>query len=200
MEPRIAFAGFMPKSGSLITAGEHGYIPMSFNVAPEYVARHWNSVEEGAAISGRTPDRTRWRQIREIFVADTKAEARKAMVDGFAGLFWERYFSVIAERLNITDMFRRDAAPTDKPVDAGYLVDHGTWFVGDSDQVVEQIVEQFELTGGFGVLVQIGFDYADADARAGWFRSMKLLAEDVMPRVRERLKIPMEKLRMAAGK
>lgn len=121
VEPRIAFAGFMPKSGSLMTAGEHGYIPMSFNVAPEHVAGHWDSVEEGAAISGRIPDRTRWRQIREIYVADTKAEARKAVVDGFAGLFWNRYFSVIAERLNINHMFRRDGAPTDQPVDAGYL-------------------------------------------------------------------------------
>ncbi len=198
-EPRIAFAGFMPKSGSLMTAGEHGYIPMSFNVAPEKVAMHWDSVEEGAAISGRAPDRTKWRQIREIYVADTKEEARRAVVDGFAGEFWTRYFSIIAERLNITDMFRRPDAPADAPVDAGYLADHGTWFVGDPDSVVEQIVEQYELTGGFGVLVQIGYDYSDADAREGWFRSMELLAREVMPRVRERLGDALENLRPEAA-
>jgi alkanesulfonate monooxygenase SsuD/methylene tetrahydromethanopterin reductase-like flavin-dependent oxidoreductase (luciferase family) len=198
-EPRIAFAGFMPKSGSLITAGEHGYIPMSFNVAPEHVAIHWSSVEEGAARSGRVPDRMRWRQIREIYVADTREEARKAVVDGFAGTFWSQYFSVIADRLGIMDMFRRDGAPAGEEVDTAYLVDHGTWFVGDPDQVVEQIVEQYELTGGFGVLVQIGFDYADEGAREGWFRSMELLAKEVMPRVRERLDGPLGELRALAA-
>lgn len=187
-EPRIAFAGFMPKSGSMLTAGEHGYIPMSFNVAPEHVTVHWDTVIEGAARTGRTPDRRLWRQAREIYVADTAAEARKAVLDGFAGRFWDDYFGVIAKRLNITDMFRRKDAPPDLPVDAAYLVDHGTWFVGDPDSVVEQIVEQFSLTGGFGVLLQMGFHYADAEYREGWFRSMELLAKEVMPRVNERLK------------
>jgi alkanesulfonate monooxygenase SsuD/methylene tetrahydromethanopterin reductase-like flavin-dependent oxidoreductase (luciferase family) len=109
------------------------------------------------------------------------------VVDGFAGTFWNRYFSVIAERLGIADMFRRDGAPADAKVDAAYLADHGTWFVGSPDKVVDQIVDQYEQTGGFGVLLQIGFDYADADARDGWFRSMELLAREVMPRVNDRL-------------
>ena len=43
-------------------AGERGYIPMSFNVAPEHVIVHWPSVEEGAAKTGRTPSRGSWRQ------------------------------------------------------------------------------------------------------------------------------------------
>lgn len=197
--PRIGFAGFMPKSGSLMTAGEHGYIPLSFNVAPEKVSMHWQSVEDGAKISGRTPDRTRWRQIREIYVAETREEARSAVVDGFTGEFWAGYFSIIAERLNITDMFRRPGAPAEAPVDAAYLADHGTWFVGDPDSVVEQIVEQYELTGGFGVLLQIGYDYSDADARDGWFRSMELLAREVMPRVRERLGDSLNELRREAA-
>ncbi len=186
-EPRIAFAGFMPQSGSLTIAGEKGYIPMSFNVAPEHVSVHWPSIEAGAARSGRTPSRRNWRQIREIYVADTDEEARRAVVDGFAGRFWNTYFSVIAERLGIADMFRRHGAPPDIAVDAAYLVDHGTWFVGAPDRVADQIVEQYELTGGFGVLLQIGFDYAGADARAGWFRSMDLLVNEVMPRVNRRI-------------
>ncbi len=198
-EPRIAFAGFMPKSGSMLTAGEHGYIPMSFNVAPENVTVHWDLVNEGAARTGRTPDRRLWRQAREVYVADTAAEARKAIVDGFAGRFWNDYFGVIAKRLNITDLFRRKGAPPDLPVDAAYLVDHGTWFVGEPDSVVDQIVEQYELTGGFGVLLQMGFHYADAEYREGWFRSMELLAKEVMPRVNERLKEAGHEIEAAAA-
>lgn len=182
-EPRIGFAGFMPKSGSLTIAGEHGYIPLSFNVAPEHVALHWSVVDDAATAAGRTADRNTWRHIREIYVAETAAEARAAVLDGFAAEFWNRYFKVIVERLGIDALFRRDDTPTDQPVDARYLVDHGTWFVGDPDQVTAQIIEQYELTGGFGVLLQMGFDYDDADRRAGWMRSMELLAREVMPRV-----------------
>lgn len=183
-KPRIAFAGFMPNSGSLTLAGEGGYIPMSFNVAPDHVSVHWPVVEKGALTSGRTADRGQWRQIREIYVADTTVEARRAVLDGFAGHFWNNYFGIIAQRLGIEDMFRRKQAPPDVPVDAQYLVDHGTWFVGDVDQVTAQIIEQYQLTGGFGTLLQIGFDYADDGAREGWMRSMELLASEVMPKVR----------------
>jgi alkanesulfonate monooxygenase SsuD/methylene tetrahydromethanopterin reductase-like flavin-dependent oxidoreductase (luciferase family) len=186
-EPRIGFAGFMPNSGSLTIAGERGYIPLSFNVAPEHVAVHWPVVEQAARMAGRTADRTKWRHIREIYVAETAQEARTAMLDGFAAEFWNRYFKVIVERLNIDNLFRRDGAPQDTPVDARHLIDHGIWFVGDPDQVAGQIVEQYRLTGGFGVLLQIGFDYADSGARAGWMRSMELLSRDVMPKVNQAL-------------
>jgi alkanesulfonate monooxygenase SsuD/methylene tetrahydromethanopterin reductase-like flavin-dependent oxidoreductase (luciferase family) len=188
-EPRIAFAGFMPNSGSLRTAGEHGYIPMSFNVAPDQVGMHWDSVKVGAAISGRSADRSQWRQIREIYVADTKEQARKDIVEGFAARFWDDYFMIAMERIGIIDMFRRQDAPSDTPANAAYLVDHGTWFVGDPDSVTDQIVEQYELTKGFGTLLQIGFDYSTESAREGWFRSMELLATEVMPQVKKRLRL-----------
>lgn len=177
----------MPNSGSLTLAGEGGYIPMSFNVAPDRVSVHWPVVEKGATSAGRTADRNQWRQIREIYVADTASEARRAVLDGFARYFWNNYFGIIVQRLGIEDLFRRKQAPPDDAVAARYLVDHGTWFVGDVDRVTEQIVGQYRLTGGFGTLLQIGFNYADDGAREGWTRSMELLATDVMPKVRKAL-------------
>jgi alkanesulfonate monooxygenase SsuD/methylene tetrahydromethanopterin reductase-like flavin-dependent oxidoreductase (luciferase family) len=96
---------------------------------------------------------------------------------------------IAMERIGIIDMFRRQGAPSDTPANAAYLVDHGTWFVGDPDSVTDQIVEQYELTGGFGTLLQIGFDYSAESARDGWFRSMDLLATEVMPRVKKRLRL-----------
>ena len=112
------------------------------------------------------------------------------MLNGFAAEFWDTYFQVIVERLDIAHLFRRFGAPTDTPVNAQFLVDNGTWFVGDPDQVVEQIVEQNKLSGGFGVLLQMGFDYADPGAREGWMRSMELLSTEVMPRVNRALGQP----------
>ena len=186
-EPRIAFAGFMPNSGSMRLAGEHGYIPLSFHVAPENVGVHWDSVLEGAARSGRTPQREVWRHARDIYVAESAAEAQRAAVEGCMGQFWDRHFRLIIEKMRILDLFRRNSAPPEGRADAATMVAHGSWFVGTPDQVTEQILEQHELTGGFGTLLQIGYDYADSKARDGWFRSMELLAAEVMPRVNARL-------------
>ena len=68
-------------------------------------------------------------------------------------------------------------------MDTRHLVENRAWFVGDPDQVTAQLLEQYELSGGFGVLLQMGFDYSDPGAREGWMRSMELLATEVMPRV-----------------
>jgi alkanesulfonate monooxygenase SsuD/methylene tetrahydromethanopterin reductase-like flavin-dependent oxidoreductase (luciferase family) len=186
-EPRIAFAGFMPQSGSLTLAGERGYIPLSFHVAPGNVGVHWDAVAAGAARGKRRAERARWRQIRDIYVADTERDARLGALEGFLARFWNEHFMQIADRLGILELFRRRGAPAGEPVDARYCVDHGTWFVGTPERVAERIVEQYELTGGFGTLLQIGYDYVDAKRREGWFRSMELLATEVMPRVNARL-------------
>ena len=185
-ECRIGFAGFMPNSGSMRVAGEKGYIPLSFHVAPEHVAVHWQSILEGAAVSGATPDRGRWRNARDIYVADTEAEAREAAIRGCMGQFWDRHFKMIAERSGIMELFCGAHAPKHGG-NAADMVDGGTWFVGTPDQVCDQIVHQYQLTGGFGTLLQLGYDYADADARDGWFRSMELLATVVLPQVNRRL-------------
>lgn len=187
-EPRIAFAGFMPNSGSMRVAGEKGYIPLSFHVAPEHVAVHWQSVLEGAAISGRQPDRQQWRNARDIYVADTEADARKAAIEGCMGQFWNRHFQRIAERSRILDLFCGDSKPANGG-DATDMIDAGTWFVGTPDQVVDQIVHQYKVTGGFGTLLQLGYDYSDPESKEGWMRSMELLSTTVLPAVNAKLGI-----------
>ena len=67
------------------------------------------------------------------------------------------------------------------------MVNCGTWFVGTPDQVVDQIVHQHCETGGFGTLLQLGYDYADEPAREGWMRSMELLSQEVIPAVNRKL-------------
>ena len=46
--PPIGVAGVSKGSETLKLAGEHGFLPMSLNLNPSYVASHWASVEEGA--------------------------------------------------------------------------------------------------------------------------------------------------------
>ena len=183
-QPRIAFAGgFGPRSSMLRLAGEHGCIPMSLNFFAAHLRGHWDSVVEGAEAAGRTPDRGRWRMLRDIFVADTDAEARRAVLGGFAARFWNEYFRPIAEKLKATHMFRRPDADQKAELTAEYLVDTKVWAVGSPATVAELIREQFDLAGGFGTLLMLGSDYADQGEREKWFRSMELLSTAVMPRL-----------------
>jgi len=186
-QPRIAFAGFMPQSGSMRVAGEKGYIPLSFHVAPEHVGVHWQSVLEGAATSNRNVDRSIWRNARDIYVADTESEAIDAALNGCMGQFWDRHFRLIAERSGILELFCGSAAAADCTGTARDMIKLGTWFVGTPQQVSDQIIDQYRKTGGFGTLLQLGYDYADPHRREGWFRSMELLANEVMPRVNREL-------------
>ena len=185
--PRIAFAGFMPRSASMRLAGEHGYIPLSFHVAPERMSLHWDGICEGAAVSGRTPDRSRWRHIRDIYVAESAAEARRAARDGCMGQFWDRHFMKTMAKSGSLDLFKRPDAPSGAAGDAASMIEHRSWYVGTPDQVVDLIVEHHEITGGFGTLLQLGYDYSDPHEREGWLRSMSLLATEVMPAVNRRI-------------
>ena len=53
---------------------------------------HWDAVEEGARDVGKTADRSLWRVAREVFIADTTAEARKMVREGGIGRAFNEYF------------------------------------------------------------------------------------------------------------
>ncbi len=68
----------------------------------------------------------------------------------------------------------------DSDVNIDYMIDN-LWIVGSPDDVVSQIEELYESVGGFGVLLVMGHEW---DPKDKWTRSMKLLAEEVMPRLK----------------
>jgi alkanesulfonate monooxygenase SsuD/methylene tetrahydromethanopterin reductase-like flavin-dependent oxidoreductase (luciferase family) len=55
------------------------------------------------------------------------------------------------------------------------------WLVGSPDTVEKKLRQLYEVSGGFGTLLVLIYDYWED--QAGWERSMQLLARQVMPRV-----------------
>ena len=90
--PPIGVAGLSKGSDTLKLAGERGFIPMSLNLNPAYVGSHWESVEIGAARTGRKPKRSDWRLVREVFIADTDEEAWRYSVGGMMGRMYGEYY------------------------------------------------------------------------------------------------------------
>src|SRR5207237_8739347 len=118
--PPIGVAGVSKGSDTLKLAGEHGFLPMSLNLNPGYVASHWESVEEGARRSGRNPSRADWRLVREIFVADTDEEAWRLSVGGPMGRMMREDFLPLLKNVGVIQFLKHDEAAADSDVPPEY--------------------------------------------------------------------------------
>jgi len=178
--PPIGVAGLSAPSPTLEMAGERGWIPLSLNLNPGYVKSHWDSVEAGAAMTGRTVSRRDWRMVREVFVADTDQAARQHSVDGMMGRMMNEYFLPLLNAFGYVQYLKEDMNLPDEVVTVDYCADHN-WLIGSPETVAERIEKKYAEVGGFGHLLLFCFDYAEDPEP--WRRSMQLLAEEVMPRV-----------------
>ena len=178
--PPIAVAGLSPDSPSLTWAGEQGWSPMSIQYCcPRVLRGHWASVEAGARAAGRKPARSEWRVCREVFVAETSAEARRLALEGVLRRDYEDYNLVIMKQFGALGLFKDDPSLPDSAVTPEFLVDN-MWIVGSVEEVTEKLRALHEAVGGFGVLLTLAHEWRPREA---WERSMQLLAEEVMPRL-----------------
>lgn len=178
--PPIAIAGLTPNSENLKLAGEKGYIPVSLSIDPDAAntARHWESVQEGAARSGRTPDRRDWRIVRDVYVAPTDEEALALATGGMMGRTWREFLLPIYKGLGFGAHLKCDPSSSDDEVDLDYLA-RSLWFVGSPRTVADRIVDLQKRTGGFGRLIIVSYD--SAAESAAWARSLRLLVEETLP-------------------
>jgi alkanesulfonate monooxygenase SsuD/methylene tetrahydromethanopterin reductase-like flavin-dependent oxidoreductase (luciferase family) len=177
--PPIAVAASTPKSDSMRTAGERGWIPMSSSLLSRaYLPGHWRLVEDGAARAGRPAARSQWRIARDVLVAPTPAAARERA----RAVMGRNYVQhQLPNRVGTIQMAstKLDPSMPDEAVTVDYLMEH-VWIVGDPAECAEKIHELHEDSGGFGTLLAITTDSDDA----GWdHESLRLLMEDVAPRV-----------------
>lgn len=178
--PPIGVAGLSKNSDTLKLAGERGFIPMSLNLNPAYVASHWDAVEIGAARTGRTPNRADWRLVREIFVAETDAEAWRLSVGGMMGRMMGEYFLPLLAQFGFLEYLKHDPSVPDSDVTMEYCARHN-WIVGSPATVAEKIERINHELGGFGSLLVFGFDYSENPG--AWHTSLGLLQTEVLPRL-----------------
>ena len=179
--PPIGVAGLSPGSDTPKLAGERGFLPMSLNLNPAYVASHWDSVETGARRTGRTPDRRDWRLVREVFVAETDAEAWRLSVDSMMGRMMSEYFLPLLSNFGFLDYLKHSPEVPDSDVTAEYCA-RRNWLIGSPATVAEKLEKVYEDVGGFGQILVFGFDYAENPEV--WRASLGLLQTEVLPRVK----------------
>ncbi len=179
--PPIGIAGLSPGSETLKMAGEYGFIPLSLGANNEYIASHWDSILEGARRSGKTPNRQEWRITRDVFVADTDEEAYEWSLGSMMGRQHREYWLPLFGSFRMMSVFKHREDVPDEEVSAEYMAEN-SWIIGSPDTVARKLDELSETVGGFGTLLVTAYDYADYPEP--WKKSMRLLKEEVLPRMK----------------
>ena len=181
--PPIGIAAASIGSDTLKIAGERGYIPMSLGLNAVYLASHWDSIVEGAKSANRQPPpRSDWRIVRDVWVADTDEEAREGALGGMLGRAWRDYLHPLFSygAYPFISSMKHDESIPDEDVTVEYMADN-LWLIGSPDTVARKIRDLYEMVGGFGTLLWLTFDHSED--RAAYEKSVKLLANEVMPQL-----------------
>ena len=179
--PPIGISGLTANSETLKLAGRSGFIPMSLNISVAFLKTHWDAYLEGAAESGRTPDRKDWRVCREVVVAETDEQAYKLATEGGLGRFAREYILRVAKDYGLLQWYKHDPEVPDSDMTVDYMAKH-VWITGSPATVAEKIESYHEQTGGFGTLLVFGSDYLEQKTQ--WHESLQAIAEEVHPKIK----------------
>jgi len=135
----------------------------------DILGSHWVTMEERAAEFGTTVDRSRWRLVGPMHIAETEEQARRDVAFGLAQ--WVDYF----ERVAALPLAPATLDP-DKLVDA--LMETGFAVVGTPAMAVAQIERLKQQSGGFGTFLLMAHEWADREAT---LHSYELFAREVIP-------------------
>lgn len=186
--PEVVMTGMQAKSPTFTEAGRRGYSPMSQQLGVSTLVQHWDHYASVANEHGHAPERANWRVVRDIFVADTDAEARRLVVDGPMGEAWEKHMLPTFKAVRARG-FSKPYALGELMLDPGMSIDDLTvewmadnfWLIGSPDTVAEKVTQLDQELGGIGCLVSLGFDYSETPEV--YRHNIELLGTEVMPRV-----------------
>jgi limonene 1,2-monooxygenase len=150
-------------------AGRHGASLLSVaGASHDTFSRTWEWVEEAAAEHGQTVSRDSWRVVTTIHLAETREQAIEDMRVGYRTRAYQGDRKNLERGLQIGGL-----APTIEEE-----VEQNDHLIGTPDEVIRQIEEIQERSGGIGGILSMMHEWADP---AATLKSYDLLARYVMP-------------------
>jgi alkanesulfonate monooxygenase SsuD/methylene tetrahydromethanopterin reductase-like flavin-dependent oxidoreductase (luciferase family) len=175
--PPIAVPSISPRSAGIEKAAARGFSLFSHHmVSVEVLTEQWQTYRKGAAAAGRTATAADWRVARNIFIADSAAEARRLARGNSLG-WCIQYILDLTRRGGNIGMWKRNPAQAEADCNLDYFLDE-VLIVGDPDSVRRQLLDLQRRIGDFGTLVLVAHDWDD---RARWLRSLDLFVKEVLP-------------------
>jgi limonene 1,2-monooxygenase len=171
--PEVAVAAQVSPAGPR-AAGRFGCSLLSIGATSaaggfDILGSHWEVMDERAAEFGTTVDRSKWRLVGPMHIADTKEQAIADVAFGLEQ--WVDYFQRVAA-LPIAP----DTTNFDSLVDA--IIGSGFAVIGTVDDAIAQIERLRAQSGGFGSFLLMGHEWADTAATR---HSYELFARYVAP-------------------
>jgi len=180
--PEIVGTVVAPFSKGVVAMGERDFHPLSANfLLPQWLPSHWTNYAEGKAKAGVKADPAEWRIARTVFVADDdKVAAAYGKNDPKSPFrFYYHQLKTKLTKMNRHVVFKEHKDQSDAEVTLDFVLDR-LCICGSVSKVVDEILAFRERVGEFGELVYAGMDWVDPQLEK---RSMRLMAEEVMPRV-----------------
>ena len=170
----IAVASQVSPTGAR-AAGRHGIGMLSLGATTaggfNALSSNWAIAEQMARDNGTGMDRSRWRLVGPMHIAETREQARENLRFGFADFLF--YF---------TKVVALPIAPADVPDPIDSLVESGFAVVGTPDDAIAQIDRLRKQTGGFGCFMQLAHNWANwENTKHSW----ELFARYVMPKFQD---------------
>ena len=180
--PPLALPGISAQSRQMFVAGQRGWIPLSGNLVHQrYLRGHADQILKGAEAGGRDPDRAAWRICREVYVDDSREAAWDYARRGSMAVGLGDYFLRMNTKNRMLAQFKASDEIADSDVTLDYLLKN-LCLIGSPDDVAQQLRELYHYVGGFGTLLTIAHDW---DEPRRWQNSMRLLAKEVMPQLKD---------------
>lgn len=182
--PEISTAAMVSPSGPRL-AGTLGtsLLSLSMSVPGGYAALEdaWRIVVDRAAEAGRPePDRTNWRVLGVVHLADTREQAIEDCTYGlkdFANYFGAAGFVPLSNDVD-------EATQSPHEFVADYAA-QGNCCIGTADDAIAYISDLLERSGGFGTFLMLGHDWATPQAT---YHSYELFARKVIPHFKGQLR------------
>ena len=170
--PEVAVAAQVSPAGPR-AAGRFGCSLLSIGATSaggfDILGAHWDVMEERAAEFGTTVDRSKWRLVGPMHIADTKEQAIEDV--GFGLAEWVDYFQRVAALPLAPDTTNHETL-----VDA--LNASGFAVIGTVEDAVRQVERLRVQSNGFGTFLLMGHEWA---ATAATRHSYELIARYVAP-------------------
>ncbi|MFI5952243.1 LLM class flavin-dependent oxidoreductase [Cryptosporangium sp. NPDC051539] len=158
-------------------AGQHGVglLSIGATLTPDgfdALAHHWNVVEERAAHYGQpAPDRSGWRLVGLMHIAETREQAYRDVEYGIE--HWFTYFQKVAA---FPQMDVGSSADVKGMID--FINEAGIGAIGTVEDAKAQVRKLRDQAGGFGAFLLLGHEWANPQATK---RSFELIAQQVFP-------------------
>jgi limonene 1,2-monooxygenase len=150
------------------------------------IGTHWNTWNEVAAQHGHTADRTKWRLVGPMHLAETKDQARRDVEYGIVP--FSHYFTHVLPAGPVRGNTAQEII--DNVDEDGFAV------IGTPDDAIRKIQDLVDQSDGFGTFLLFGHDWASPEATK---RSFELFAQYVMPHFTGQLDPPARSCEWVTG-